>query len=105
MLFLQAAIAFAACEAPGRSAAMTRAVAMASMADCHQGGDEALCLAHCASQDEAVFKAQLTLPVLAAPSQFLVAVAREPVASIVPIVGSHHAAGPPPRILFQSFLL
>jgi hypothetical protein len=106
LLFLQAAIAFAPCELPGRSAATAIAAAMAGMPDCHEADQANLCLAHCASEDQAVIKVQLDLPDLAAPE------ALPPMA----VVGKHvppaidappylAAAGPPPRILFQSFLL
>jgi hypothetical protein len=105
MLFLQAAIAFAPCELPGRSAATTMAVAMAGMPECHETGQANLCLAHCASEDQTILKVQLELPQLALPAAApalvakpFPAIARKPAPYLA-------AAGPPPRILFQSFLL
>jgi hypothetical protein len=106
MLFLQTAIAFAPCEMPGRSAAVARAMAMAAMPDCHEADEANLCLAHCASEDQTVLKVPLDLPQLAMPSatpfiglpkNIFVAAAKP-----APYLA---AAGPPPRILFQSFLL
>lgn len=106
MLFLQAAIAFAPCDLPGRSAAMAHAVAMAAMPDCHEADEANLCLAHCASEDQTVMKVQLALPDLALPAAMPIGVAPE---NAFPAVQSPRAqlaaAGPPPRILFQSFLL
>ena len=106
MLFLQAAIAFAPCEAPGRSAATAAAAAMAGMPDCHESDAANLCLAHCASQDQTLLKVSLELPQLALPPA---------TPSVVPattlVLPAHwpavhcRAAGPPARILFRSFLL
>ena len=106
MLFLQAAIAFAPCELHGRSAAMARAVAMAAMPDCHEADEANLCLAHCTSEDQTILKVQLDLPDLAAPAA--VAVGFAPKTVVVEAARADTplaAAGPPPRILFQSFLL
>ena len=106
MLFLQAAIAFAPCELPGRSAATASAVAMAGMPDCQEAEAANLCLAHCTGEDQALFKVPLDVPQLvlpaagwrfASPGKIILATAR-PAAYLA-------AAGPPPRILFQSFLL
>ena len=105
MLFLQVAVAFAPCEVPDRSAAMARAVAMAAMPDCHEADEANLCLAHCTSEDQTILKVQLELPQLALPAATPLPVfsgnfltAEKPRPHLV-------AAGPPPRILFQSFLL
>ena len=104
MLFLQAAIAFAACEMPG--GAGMAAMQAAAMPDCHEQGDDPpnLCLAHCQSQDQTLSKLQPQLPDLAQPpSAIMVWQPPRPldvsVARLVPL------AAPPPRILFQSFLL
>ena len=105
MLFLQAAIAFAPCELPGRSAALTRAAAMAAMPDCPEADQANLCLAHCAGEDQTLIKISLELPELvlppAMPSGFI-PVRLVPAEKPAPPLA---AAGPPPRILFQSFLL
>jgi hypothetical protein len=106
MLFLQVAIALAACNLPDRAAALASVAAMASMPDCQGAGQASLGLAHCASEQPALVTAQTELPVLALPP-------------VVPptLVLAHAvvlpnlraalppAAGPPPRILFQTFLL
>ena len=106
MLFLQVAIAFAPCEMPGRSAAMARAVAMISMPDCHEADEANLCLAHCTNEDQALLKIQLDLPQVAIPAATLIVVPQnEWVLATVKPAAYLAAAGPPPRILFQSFLL
>jgi hypothetical protein len=105
LLFLQVAIAFAPCQLPGRSAATALAAAMASMPDCHEADEANLCLAHCASEDQTLGNLQLELPDLAVP-------AAVPIRFVVPPgipAGKRPpplaAAGPPSRILFQSFRL
>jgi hypothetical protein len=106
MLFLQAAIAFAPCELPGRSAATGMAAAMAGMPDCHEADAANLCLAHCASQDESLLKVSLELPQLATPPATPIVVAARIAALRVDKPGLPlSAAGPPARILFRSFLL
>lgn len=105
MLFLQAAIAFAPCELPGRSAAMAAAAAMAAMPDCHEADAANLCLAHCASEDQTLTKAQLELPQLAVPAVMPITFAPQVVYSVKSRPAYLAAAGPPPRILFQSLLL
>ena len=106
MLFLQAAIAFAPCELPGRSAATAMAAAMAAMPDCHEADEANLCLAHCASEDQTLLKLQLELPQLAVPAATpILALQHRPVLATGRPAPHLAAAGPPPRILFQSFLL
>ena len=104
MLFLQAAIAFAPCEMP-ENAGMA-AMQAEAMPDCHEQADDApnLCLAHCQSQDQTLSKLQPQLPDLAQPQSVIIAwqpsrPAHVPAVRVVPL------AAPPPRILFQSFLL
>ena len=104
MLFLQAAVALAPCETPGRSAALARAAAMAAMPQCPESDQASLCLAHCASEDQTILKVALELPQLVVPAAPVPAfpanlpTAEKPAPHLA-------AAGPPPRILFQSFLL
>ena len=106
LLFLQVAIAFAPCEMPGRSAAMAMVVAMAGMPDCHEADEANLCLAHCASEDQTVLKVQLDLPDLSMHPAAPIRVAQGDIAiPAEPPVPYLAAAGPPPRIRFQSFLL
>jgi len=106
MLFLQAAIAFSPCEMPGRSAAMARAAAMAAMPDCPEADQANLCLAHCASEDQTLIKVSLELPELAVPSAAPVFGLQKKISAAAEKPAPYlAAAGPPPRILFQSFLL
>lgn len=107
MLFLQLAVAFAVCELPERSASMALAVSASDMPDCHEAdGDHGLCVAHCSSRDQTVAKAQFNLPDLAVHPATPIRVAREQVPdSVQPRETQLAAAGPPARILFQSFLL
>ena len=102
MLFLQAAIAFAPCDLPGHQAGMA---AMQGMPDCDTPLDSAaLCLATTHNEDQAPGKTQAGVPDLAAPAAGVRAgqpAAPPPVRAerIIP------TGSPPPRILFQSFLL
>ena len=105
MLFLQAAIAFAPCELPGRSAATAMAATMAAMPDCHEADAANLCLAHCASEDQTLFKVQLELPGHVLPAAAPIAFIRPGFSPVKAAPAYLVAAGPPPRILFQSFLL
>ena len=109
MLFAQAALALASCDL-GRSAASPMHAAAAheaQAAPCHEPVDSAnLCIAHCRNNDQSLDKPQVKAPVLplapALPGHFAHAPCYERVAwtrmAALP-------AGPPPRILFQSFLI
>ena len=105
MLFLQAALAFAECELPGNAAGMA-AMQAAAMPDCHDQANDApgLCLAHCQSQDQTLNKLQAQLADLA-PPQSPVMVWQPPRPRPLPVERVAPLAAPPPRILFQSFLL
>lgn len=108
MLFLQATIALAPCGLPGRAAATAMAAAMASMPDCQDAGAASLGVAHCALDDQAAVltTASLQLPELAAPAALPLRAAPAFVpAAAVAVPPYPAAAGPPPRIRFQSFLL
>ena len=104
MLFLQATLAFAGCDLPSGSSAMA-AMQMDAMPDCDEGHDAgALCAAHCQSEDQTLGKLQFPLPDLAQAVSILVLWRpAQPVQSPAPRLTPH--AAPPPRILFQSFLL
>lgn len=106
MLFLQTAIAFASCGLSTRASATATAIAMAAMPDCQQTDTASLGLAHCAAEDQALISApHVELPDLAIPAAQPDGVVRR-IGSIVQELPPYHAtAGPPPRILFQSFLL
>jgi hypothetical protein len=109
MLFAQAAFALAACDLISRTPMHAFAPAGAEARDpnCHETGAGAnLCLTHCQTENQSLDKPQVKVPALAlqpvtgarAPQEPLnetVAFARHPVAW----------AAPPPRILFQSFLI
>ena len=105
MLFLQVAIAFAPCGLPGRAAATAQAAAMASMPDCQLADVASLGLAHCAAEDQAAISAHLELPELAPPVARPAMVTPRKLAVVVAIPRYLATAGPPARILFQSFLL
>lgn len=106
-LLAQAALAVAACDWGGRDAA--RAVAMASgaaSAPCHVAGevsaDSGLCLTHCLGAQQSLDKPSVALPAFA-----LVAMLPQ-VPAAPPVIRRDRpiaAAAPPPRILFQSFLI
>jgi hypothetical protein len=109
MLFLQVTIAFAACELPDGSAGMTLAISQSDMPDCHERQSDAnLCAAHCGSQDQTLAKAQFefNVPDLAVRSAMRIRLVhaeapRDMLVRTAPLA----AAGPPARVLFQSFLL
>lgn len=110
MLFTQMALVFAACESAGRTPARVIALAErgAEGGNCHeQEINLNLCLAHCLGEDQSLDKPLIKVPALSAePFFFLPAMfvslheARAPQRLAVP-----QAAGPPARILFQSFLI
>ena len=103
MLFMQATAAVAGCELPagGGLAAMQAS----AMPDCHEVEEPpALCHAHCQGEDQAVGKVQPDLPDLTPGVSSIRKF--EPVAEAPrPAALPRAFAGPPPRILFQSFLL
>lgn len=110
MLFTQATLVFAACESAWRAPASVIALADREIdgENCHeQGINVNLCLAHCLGEDQSLDKPLVKLPVF--PSA--------PIFSVPVIFVAFHdmralrrqapppAAGPPPRILFRSFLV
>lgn len=110
MLFTQMALVFAACESAWRSPA--RAIALVEQGidgeNCHeQSINVNLCLAHCLGEDQSLDKPIIKVPALSAATVFFMPAAfvspheaRAPQRWAVP-----HTAGPPLRILFQSFLI
>lgn len=106
-LLAQAALAMAACEWGARDAA--RAVAMAggaANAPCHEAGqasaDAGLCVTHCLGAQQSLDKPSVALPQF----RFDAAPPMAPAARAVfrrerPLA----AVAPPPRILFQTFLI
>lgn len=106
MLFLQAALAFA-CEYPQRSAALAVQAAQHAAAGCHESTDSPnLCLAHCQSEDQTLGKPQVSLPDVWVAPAAIPAFPAAPLSTPIPRGSSGPAAaGPPPRILFQTFRL
>jgi hypothetical protein len=110
MLFTQAALVFAACKSAWRAPALVIALAAppGNDATCHeQDGNANLCLAHCLVEDQSLDKPLVKVPALSASTVFFMSTTfvspheeRAPQRWAVP-----HAAGPPLRILFQSFLI
>lgn len=108
MLFLQAAMAFAACDLPGEAAsAMTAAMMQPATPECHEADQNtALCVGHCQGEHQTFGKAQSNLPDLSAPPPLRIAAWRpvlRPSQGFARTPGV--AVGPPARILFQSLLL
>ena len=111
LLFAQAALALAACDWARRAPA-ARAIAQAEQPSaepaCHeqQGQYVNLCVAHCLGEDQSLDKpvfpvpAFVAAPVLALPQITLAAQHGLRDSRYLP-----PAAGPPPRIRFQSLLL
>lgn len=99
MLLLQAAIGFAPCELPQGAAGM--------QPGCHEPDqDPSLCVAHCATQDPTVTKAQFNVPDLGTHPAMPIRVAQQRTRPTLRHVAQAMAAsGPPPRVLFQSFQL
>lgn len=108
MLFVQAAMALAACDAfRTPSQALMIAAQDADKASCHEAEQNAnLCLAHCQSGDQTLDKHQVKVPDAATQPVLVLtsgparaAVAAPALWSAAPVVG------PPPRILYQSLLI
>ena len=107
MLFAQAALAVAACDWL-RVAPAQAIMAKAGEPSCHEepAQNTNLCLSHCLSNDQSADTPQVAIPTWNQAS-FLVIVAFE--SAPLP-QGSRrytltHPGAPPPRILFQSFLI
>ena len=110
MLFLQVALAFADCDLSSGAdrPAMAAAMMQPAMADCHEADkDTHLCLAHCQGEERTIGKPQAALPDLSAAAMgWGVAWWQPAVRSGYRMThGLSAAIGPPPRILYQSFLL
>jgi hypothetical protein len=109
LLFSQAAVALAACDWLRRAPAhaIAQAEQPAAEARCHeQERNVNLCVAHCLGEDQSLDKPAASIPAFdAAPVLILSVIAPAPhfaarAAEFVP-----PAAGPPPRIRFQTFRL
>lgn len=108
MLFAQAAFALASCDLyRARSHALMIAAQAAERTPCHEPAENGnLCLAHCQNGDQTLDKHQVKIPELFVQP---VLVIRGLQARAKPALVSARlpapAAGPPPRILFQSLLI
>jgi len=107
LLFAQAALAVAACDWLRVAPAMALA-AKAGQPTCHEepARNANLCLAHCLSFDQSPDTPQLQVVAIPASPALVVPM---PDGRAIGVVDSRfrfpRAAAPPPRILFQSFLI
>lgn len=107
LLFAQAALATAGCDWL-RAAPALAIAASSSQPPCHEepAGNANLCLAHCLSADQSADTPQFVVPARVESAAIMVAVIyrwtgrAENLRFVLP-----RPAAPPPRILFQSFLL
>jgi hypothetical protein len=107
LLFAQAALAAAACDW-ARAAPAQALAAVSDQPSCHEAParNANLCLAHCLGADQSADTPQVQVPVQDAGPVLVVAL---PEVLSQRLAHQRHAsplpAGPPPRILFQSFLI
>jgi hypothetical protein len=108
-LFAQMAVVFAACESAGRTPA--RAIALAESepggGNCHEQEINAnLCLVHCLSTDQSADTPQVVVPAWIASTPITVATSdRRDGRALHLQYTLPRPSAPPPRILFQSFLI
>ena len=108
LLYLQAVAAFAACEVGTGAGTGELAAQAPAMPDCHDAandGADAVCHAHCQGESQALSKIEALFPDLAQPLPAPRAPLHEGTAQLVIAAPAFAFAAPPPRILFQSFLL
>lgn len=109
LLFAHVAVALAACDLVSRSRLDALAVAAQESvwAPCHElQGNLNLCIAHCQGEDLSLDKAQIHVHVLVSSFAFksrATLAARGKPGAAARATGAW--AAPPPRILFQSFLI
>jgi hypothetical protein len=107
LLFAQAALALADCDWLGAAPALAIS-ASSSQLPCHEApvGNANLCLAHCLSADQSADTPQVVVPALncAALLTIVIAEIRSYPAAVLRYRLPRPAA-PPPRILFQTFLI
>jgi hypothetical protein len=108
MAFAQAAYALAACDPTGAPSRAQMIVAQqAEPAPCHAPADNAtLCLAHCQAGEQTLDKHQVKVPDASCGAVLRVQAwpdTHSPVRYIQRVPSP--AAGPPPRILFQTLLI
>lgn len=108
MLFAQAAFALASCDLyRARAHALMMAAQAAERASCHEPAEDGnLCRAHCQNGEQTLDKYQVKVPNFSLHPVFVIRglqARSRPV--LVPARLPARAAGPPPRILFQSLLI
>ena len=106
MMFAQGIIAVAACDIPDRTPA--RAVSHEAAMPCHDepAQNTNLCLAHCLSGDQSADTPQVGMPAWNGAVVLIVEIFdRYAIRSTALLNYLPHPAAPPPRILFQSFLI
>jgi len=106
LLFTQAAIAAAACDMPERTPA--KAIAQEPAMPCHEEPvqNANLCLADCLSGDQSADSPQVALP--AWNSAVTLTIAMPDLHGVRSTIVQHalpRPPAPPPRILFQTFLI
>ena len=107
LLFAQAALAMAGCDWLRAAPALAIAES-ANRPPCHEAPavNANLCLAHCLSDDQSTDTPQVVVPVRVDCAPIMVvAIDRRVVPRCRPAVRAAAAFAPPPRILFQSFLI
>ncbi len=110
MLFTQTALVFAACESAQRAPALVIVLAERPVSgeNCHEAAINVnLCLAHCLGEDQSLDKPPVKVPAFSIAPVLIMSMvfASAPEASAPRFLAAPHAVGPPPRILFQSFLI
>lgn len=107
LLFAQAAIAMAGCD--WLRAAPALAIAQsANQAPCHEAPaiNANVCLAHCLSADQSTDTPQVVVPARVDCAPITIAAIDRRVVSVVDLQFMlPRPSAPPPRILFQSFLI
>ena len=110
-LLAQAALALSACDRGTRDAARAVSAAAGSgEAPCHDSGNATpepdLCLPHCLGEQQSLDKPSFAVPAVAAVAVLWIAPSAPTLAPrVVRRERPLAAAAPPPRILFQSFLI
>ena len=103
-LFAQAAFALAACDLAERNP--VEAIAQSGH-PCHQPETNTnLCVSHCLASDQSLDKPVVFVPALTLGTPLVVARVSAPLAPVHAVrETAKPVAGPPPRILFHSFLI
>jgi len=110
-LLAQAALALSACDWGARDVARALlAAAGGSEAPCHDSGnatpEPGLCLPHCLGEQQSLDKPSFAVPAVAAVAMLWIARSAPTLAPrVVRRERPLASAAPPPRILFQSFLI